>query len=110
MNDQEAARVRGFLPAHNRYARRNNIRAWLEDVMQQEGDAEDVALGRQVLDQLRANLANDALDQLRRRQVRADRYNMPLDQQLFSPHGNPLLDPAFQNIPQDLANQPALLV
>ncbi|CAG7725616.1 unnamed protein product, partial [Allacma fusca] len=36
-----------------------------------EGDAEDVALGRQVLDQLRANLANDALDQLRRQQVRA---------------------------------------
>ncbi|CAG7823517.1 unnamed protein product, partial [Allacma fusca] len=71
LNEQEAARVRGFVPANNRYARRNTIRAWLEDVMQQEGDAEDVALGRQVLDQLRANLANDALDQLRRQQVRA---------------------------------------
>ncbi|CAG7824435.1 unnamed protein product [Allacma fusca] len=63
----DLANIGGFIPAGSRFARRQTIRGWLDELMQHEADAEDVALGQHVLNQLgagdeAANATNQVLD------------------------------------------------
>ncbi|CAG7817445.1 unnamed protein product [Allacma fusca] len=114
VNPVDAANVQGFVPAINRYARRNNIRAWLQDLLQHEADSEDIVLRREVLDQLRAvdgpaDRANDIIEQLQRQQVRDERYDDQLLPAFIKPGGNPLFDPANEINPNDFVDQPAIL-
>ncbi|CAG7733492.1 unnamed protein product, partial [Allacma fusca] len=100
-----------FVPPVVRYGRRRVVEAWLDELMRQEGDAEDVALGQAVLIQLRAGgeaaiEANEALVQLH--DVNVIEHLPPQPNQVpVIP--NPLLHAGNNFDPLDHDEEPALL-
>ncbi|CAG7816490.1 unnamed protein product [Allacma fusca] len=100
-----------FVPAVVRYGRRRVVDAWLDELMRQEGDTEDVALGQAVLIQLRAGgeaaiKANEALVMLH--DVNAIEHLPPQPNQVHV-LPNPLLHAGNNFDPLDHDGEPALL-